>query len=129
MAKIRGKAGLAALSLSLAAMALMIFRAWLLADHGYGMPLGGLETAFILAAFNLSMLLPLSIWGLGTNEALLVFLAAHFLPGAMAPERLVAFSLSFTLLTYLPAVIISGMVYLIDLTISKGSPPRSLHKR
>ena len=124
-AKVKGGAGLAAAALSLSAMAVMIARAWILADYGYGLSLSGLETAFIIAAFNLSMLLPLSIWGLGTNEALLVFLAAAFWHGGQEPARLVAFSLSFTLLAYLPAVALGGVLYLIDLARQKTAPGRS----
>jgi hypothetical protein len=105
--------GLGLLALTLAGLALMIYQAWFLAGRAYGLELGVWQMLFLASALYVSALLPLSICGLGTNEVASLLLVKQLMPQFYQPEKLIAFSLSLTLLNVLPSIVWSGAMVLI----------------
>lgn len=99
----------APVALTLGCLALFVAQGCYLAGQGYGLGFSAWQMLFIVGALNLSGLLPLSIFGLGTNEAVLLVLAAELMPAWYQPEKLIAFSLSLSLLNLLPALVVSGL--------------------
>ncbi|MCX5835236.1 MAG: lysylphosphatidylglycerol synthase transmembrane domain-containing protein [Deltaproteobacteria bacterium] len=93
-----------------ASLAVMVTQGYFLAADGYGLHFTGLQILFLVTAFSISTLVPLSIFGIGTNEIILLTLVYTWLPEFYHPEKLIAFSLSLGMINFIPAIVGSGIL-------------------
>jgi len=112
IAKSFSRFGLLPLILSLGARAILVFQGWYLAQRGYKLYFTPSQILFIVATLNINSLIPLTIAGLGSNDALLLMLAREFLHTSYQPEKLIAFSLSLSLLNMVFIIIICGITFI-----------------
>jgi glycosyltransferase 2 family protein len=106
------RAGLMLTAITLATLGVMVFQGWFLADKGYALGLNSAQMLFIIASLNICSILPLSIFGFGTNEALFLLLVMKFVPSAYNPPKLIAFSLSLSLFNFVPVLVVAGVYML-----------------
>lgn len=100
------------LAATISAFGVMVMIGMILAEEGYGLGFHPLEMAFLIGVINFSSILPVSLFGIGTNEVLILLAVRRFLPEWYFPEQLIAFSISYTLFAILPVIFISGLVLL-----------------
>jgi|MudIll2142460700_1097286.scaffolds.fasta_scaffold129992_2 hypothetical protein len=104
-----------------ASVAVMVTQGYFLAADGYGLHFTVLQILCIVTTFSLSTLVPLSIFGIGTNEITLLALVYTWLPEFYHPEKLIAFSLSLGMINFIPAIVGGGfLAMLCHVIISQG---------
>jgi uncharacterized membrane protein YbhN (UPF0104 family) len=86
-----------------------------LASWAAGTPFTFIQSMGLLAFFNFSMVLPISLGGLGLQEALILFLGV---PMGYRPEALVAFSV----LLHLQRLALCGLGLGVFLTVRRNAP-------
>lgn len=102
------RTGLIAIAITLIGSLVIIFQAWVLARHGFNMPMTPVEVGFVICLFSLSSAIPVSYMGFGINEVILLAVTQQWLSQAYQPEVVIAFSLSLNTLLILPSLLISG---------------------
>lgn len=91
-----------------ARIVIMTLQGSVLSSEGYGLHFSMYQMLFIIATLNLFKVLPVSLFGFGTNEVLLLALVKLWLPAYYFPEAIIAFSLSLTIFHLLIALAMSG---------------------
>ena len=87
---------------------IMTLQGSMLSSEGYGLHFSMYQMLFIIAALNLFRVLPISLFGFGTSEVLLLALVKQWLPVYYFPEKIIAFSLSLTIFNLLTTLAVSG---------------------
>ena len=101
--------GLFVFLLSLFVAFMIILQGYILSKYGYKLPLYWYHVLFFMGILSLSSLLPVSLFGIGSNEVILLFAASLVLPGLEDREPLIAFSMTLTFLSYGPLLVYSGL--------------------
>ena len=78
-----GRGGVPAFGLSVASIAALALQGYLIANSGFGLAVSPMQSLFIVTVIDIGSLLPLSIFGFGTNEVMvlgLIWCLARTLP-------------------------------------------------
>ena len=106
--------GASPLAITFVAMVIMILQGYILSRMGYDMGFTVWQMVFIIPFLSISSIIPVSILGLGTNEILLLAVIKYCFPGQYLPEALIAFSISYSIISFVTAIIFSGLVVAVD---------------
>jgi uncharacterized protein (TIRG00374 family) len=107
------RTGLIATGITLIGSLVIIIQAWVLARHGFNMPMTPIEAGFVICLFSLSSAIPVSYMGFGINEVMLLAVTQQWLSQAYQSEVVIAFSLSLNTLLILPSLLVSGSAIII----------------
>lgn len=86
----------------------MALAGYLLSIKGYYIDFSFVQVLFITTLLSLSSILPVSVLGLGTNEAVLLLATKIYFPILYNPEKIIAFSISVSILAFLSGLMISS---------------------
>lgn len=103
----------------------LVWQVHVLAREGFGLPFTFAQAFFITAALSWSSLLPLSVFGFGTNEMTLLGLVHTWMPACDQPDRVIAFSLCLSLINFLTTTTASGLLAATGRLLPVESPVRA----